>query len=184
VNNIKYRNTEIIRLREQGITYQEIADSFDICRSRVGQIVNKYEVEERCRQQAEKYRELFKSADDIEKKFQKDVIIEGLLFERRAAISIKRYFDSQDISEISIKDVMNFLTSDFKKLPAEPWEAMPAYKQKHIGVKTYSSLVHHLSELDLGEAFNTEWQNRLEKLARYLITINWHIPSFLRRYLS
>ena len=184
MNDIKDRNTDILRLREQGITYQEIANSFDISRSLVGKIVNKHEIEHRCRNQAEKYRELFRSSNDIEKKFPKDIIIEGLLFERRANISIKRYFDSQDIPEISIKDVMDFLISDFEKMPKHPWEAMPAYKQKHIGIKTYSSLVYHISELDLGEAFNTEWQKRLEKLAKYLKSIDRHVPILLRKYLS
>ena len=82
MTNIQDRNTDILRFREQGMTYQEIADGFDISSSRVGQIINKYETEEKRRQQAEKLRELFRSSDDIEKKCG----IQGMLTMARATL--------------------------------------------------------------------------------------------------
>ena len=84
---------------------------------------------------------------------------------------------------MSLKDLMNFLIADFENIPDDPWDAMPAYRQKHFGVKTFASLVKHLTEQDLGDSFNVEWSNRFRKLMRYLKITGRHVPLLLRRYL-
>ena len=181
--NYEKRNSEIVQMRKRGISYREIAKSFGLSYERIRRITLHFELEKRRKERSEKLRKTFRSSDDIDKRWSKEEILDCLLFQGRAYLCMKRYFDSHDITKARLRDVMDFLVSDYEELPANQGEAMPAYKQKGVGAKTYASLVHHLSGQDLGDSFNTEWQKRLEKLMRYLTKYGQHVPLLLRRYL-
>jgi hypothetical protein len=86
---------------------------------------------------------------------------------------------NRHLTKASLKDLMDFLIADTISLPFDRLEAMPAYRQKEVGIKTYSALVVHLSGLDLGEAFNTEWAKRLRNLMRHLLVSGQYIPRLL-----
>lgn len=43
-------------------------------------------------------------------------------------------------------------------------------------------IVNHLSQQDLGDALNSEWSKRFEKLIFYLKRTRKHIPKFLCRF--
>lgn len=76
---------------------------------------------------------------------------------------------------------MDFLIPNFEEIPDDFYEACPAFKQKHLGHKTYKALIKFFSEQDLGHAFNIEWKNRLRNLIRFLKGSGHYIPdSFLQ----
>lgn len=77
---------------------------------------------------------------------------------------------------------MDFLITDYEKVPYDLYEACPAYKQKHMGRKTYAAIVNHLSEQDLGHAFYCEWNKRIRKLMRFMEKRWGHIPESFRKY--
>ncbi len=77
---------------------------------------------------------------------------------------------------------MDFLITDYEKIPHDLYEACPAYKQKKIGRKTYSAIVNHLSEQDLGNTFRCEWNRRLKKLIRFMEKRWRYIPDSFRQY--
>jgi len=97
-------------------------------------------------------------------------------------LSVKRFMKNRHLTKASLKDLMDFLIADTISLPFDRLEAMPAYRQKEVGIKTYSALVDHLSGLDLGEAFNTEWAKRLRNLMHPLLVSGQYIPRLLLKY--
>jgi hypothetical protein len=74
------------------------------------------------------------------------------------------------------------LITDYEKIPHDLYEACPAYKQKQIGRKTYSAIINHLSEQDLGHTFSCEWNKRLKKLMRFMEKVWGYIPDSFRQY--
>ncbi len=127
---------------------------------------------------------MVRSANDIEKRWPGQFIVDALLLQGRPRLSVERLMDNRQVTELSLKDLMDFLIADTITLPFNRLDAMPAYRQQNVGIKTYSALVDHLSGLDLGETFNTEWASRLKKLMRHLSRPSQYVPILLRKYVE
>jgi len=134
-------------------------------------------------ERSESLRSLFRSSNDIGRKWPKELILDCLSMQGRAHRSLKRDLEFCGMDAASLKDVMSFVISDSREIPERRSDAMPACLKKDVGIKTFSYLIDHLSELDLGDAFNAEWQKRLKNLMGNLVKNNWHVPILLRRYL-
>jgi len=78
---------------------------------------------------------------------------------------------------------MDFLILDKKRRPTDLFEVVPAFKENHFGRKTVYAMIKHLSEQDLGDSFNIEWEKRLESLEKYFKRTGQNVPSELRKYL-
>lgn len=177
------RNSKILKMRGEGKSLREISRRFGLSVKRIRQIVLRFEVGKESQEKSENIRERFRSSDDIEKKWPKDMIIDGILFPKMVTWRLQRYFESHEIQEISLRDLMDFLIPELKRWPAYLREVVPAFKENQFGRKTVYTMVHHLSEQDLGDTFNTEWAKRLESLMRYLIRTGQNVPLLLRNYL-
>ena len=176
------RDAEILRRREEGVPYREIGQQFGISHGRVRQIVSRFERMQKWGVCSESLRAIIRSSNDIEKLWPRDFIFDALQLQGRPRLSVKRFMKNRNLTEASLKDLMDFLIADTENLPLNRLEAMPAYRQKDVGVKTYSALVDHLSGLDLGEAFNKEWAKRLRNLMHHLLVSGQYIPLLLRKY--
>ena len=95
--NLEERNLEIVQKRKKGTTYQKIADRFGLSRERVRQVIVRYELEEKQRLQSERIKEIIRLSDDIEKKWPKDFLIDGLQFPKRTTWALNKYFDRHNI---------------------------------------------------------------------------------------
>lgn len=177
------RDAQILQRKKGGSSYAGVAREFGISLERVRQIVRRRELEDERLHRSEKYRETLRLSNDIHKKWPKDFLSDSLLLEGGARWSMQRFFENRDLAEASLKDLMDFLIADTIASPHDMYEAMPAYRQKNIGSKTYCALVNHFSGLDLGPAFNGEWDRRLKNLMRHLVATGQYIPIQLRRYL-
>ena len=177
------RNLEILRMRKEGKNLRQLSSRFGISVERIGQIVLCYELGKEIQEKSEKIRERFRSVDDIEKKWPNDIIIVGLLFPKMVTWRLKKYFKSDDIQELSLKDLMDFLILDKKRGPTDLFEVVPAFKENQFGRKTVYAMIKHLSEQDLGDSFNSEWEKRLESLGKYFKRTGQTVPSELRKYL-
>jgi len=180
--NFAERDAEILRLRREKLSYKQIGDKFHISRERVRQILCRFEAEERRKERSEDLRAIIQSSNDIGKMWPGDFMLDALLLQKRPRWSVQRFMESRGMSEASLKDLMDFLIADTERLPVNRLEAMPAYRQKNVGIKTYAALVDHLSGLDLGVAFNMEWARRVKKLMRHLSSSGQYIPLLLRKY--
>jgi hypothetical protein len=180
--NLPERDAEILRLRREQVSYKEIGQKFRISPERVRQIVGRLEAEAKRKERSEDLRALIQSSNDIEKMWPRDFILDAIFLQGRPRWSVQRFMENRGMSEASLKDLMDFLIAETIELSFNRLQAMPAYAQKDVGIKIYSALVDHLSRLDLGAAFNTEWARRLKKLIRHLSSSGQYIPRLLRKF--
>jgi hypothetical protein len=180
--NLKKRNTEIIQTRNKGATYQEIADLFGLSRERVRQITTRSELEKKQRLQSEKILALIKITDVIKKKWPTNFLIDGFQFPKKTTWALNKYFGRHSITQFSLLDLMNLLVAENELHDSDLWMNVPALKEKWVGRKTYSSLVEHLSQYDLGHTFNAEWAKRIKKLMRYSMKHDMYVAAALRKY--
>ena len=76
---------------------------------------------------------------------------------------------------------MNLLIAEKELYKTDLWMNVPALKEKWVGRKTYSSLVEHLSQYDLGHTFNAEWAKRIKKLMQYSMKHDMYVAAALRK---
>jgi hypothetical protein len=179
---VEKRNTEIVQKKDSGISYSAIAFEFGLSRSRIQQIVSRSMKEEKRQEQSTRLLSKLRMFDDIDRNWPTETLIQGLRFPIRAEQRLTEYFSCSNSYEISLRDIMDFLITDYEKIPNDLYEACPAYKQKQIGRKTYSAIINHLSEQDLGHTFSCEWNKRLKKLIRFMKKAWGYIPDSFRQY--
>ncbi len=179
---VEKRNAEIVQKRDCGVSCRAIASEFGLSQSRIQQIVSRSIKEEKRQEQSTRLLSKLRMFDDIDRNWHTETLIQGLRFPIRAEQSLTEYFGCSNSYEISLRDIMDFLISDYEKIPHDLYEGCPAYKQKQIGRKTYSAIVNHLSEQDLGHTFGCEWNKRLKKLMRFMKKIWGYIPDSFRQY--
>jgi len=179
---IEKRNVEIVQKAKSGASCNEIATQFRLSRSRIQQIVSRYSIDVERQERSSKLLRKLRMVDNIDKKWPTEVLIQDLRFPIRAEQRLTEYFCKSDSDDISLRDIMDFLISDCEKIPHDLYEACPAYKQKHIGPKTYAAVVNHLSAQDIGNTFIYEWNRRLKKLVRFMAKRWGYIPDSFRQY--
>lgn len=179
---IEKRNAEIVQKSNSGVSYRVIASEFGLTQSRIQQIVSRYKNELERQKRLSKLLSKLRMFDNIDNKWPAEFLIQDLRFPIRAEQRLTEYFCGSDAEEISLRDIMDFLITDYKKIPHGLYEACPAYKQKHVGLKTYAAAVNHLSAQDLGNAFNCEWNIRLKKLMDFMERRWGYIPDSFRQY--
>ena len=179
---VEKRNAEIVQKRNTGESYRAIASEFGLTRSRIQQIVSRSKIDVERQERSTELLSKLRMVDNIDKKWATEALIQDLRFPIRAEQRLTEYFGGSNSNEISLRDIMDFLITDYEKIPHDFYEAGPAYKQKHIGRKTYGAIVHHLSEQDLGHTFNREWNKRLKKLMRFMEKRWGYIPDSFRQY--
>ena len=182
INKEDKRNERIIQRRKTGASYKVIASEFRLSPSRIQQIVlqSKKKNEEQA-QLAKLLREI-RMTDDIDKTWPSDTLINGLQFSIRAKKGLTAYFCSLITDEISLRDIMDFMITNYVEIPNDLYEACPAYKQCHVGQKTYISIIEKLSTQDLGKSFRSEWDKRLRKMFRFMLKRWGHIPNSYSQY--
>jgi hypothetical protein len=119
------------------------------------------------RRRAEELMDAFQTSS-LSKKWPTEFLLDGLAFPWRSTRTLKNYFYKNNISDFSLKDLIDFV------LPIDkPWTSSQAFQQHGTGIKTYKELANHLTTQDLGLQFRTEWQARVTKHKRRLVG---HIP--------
>jgi hypothetical protein len=179
---LEKRNVEIVLKWDSGASYKAIASEFGLSRSRIQQIVSRSIKEDEKQEQSTRLISKLKMLNDIDRNWPIETLIQGLRFPIRAEQRLTEYFGCSNSYEISLRDIIDFLITDYEKIPHDLYEACPAYKQKQIGRKTYSAIIHHLSEQDLGHSFRCEWNMRLKKLMRFMEELWGYIPDSFRQY--
>jgi hypothetical protein len=70
---------------------------------------------------------------------------------------------------------MNFLIAENDLDHTEFWKNLPAFKEIRVGIKTFASLVEHLTRIDLARNFHTEWTKRMKRLRQYSVKHGIHV---------
>lgn len=178
----KIRNAEIVQKRNTGASYMEIASEFELSISRIQQIVHRHRRDVKRQERSSKLLNDLRTDDNIDKKWPTETLIQDLRFPLRVEQRLTEYLCGSAADKISLRDIMDFLITDFERNPHDLYEACPAYKQKHIGCKTYAAAINHLSELDLGYNFYREWNKRLKKLICFMQIRGGSSQYFIRQF--
>jgi len=179
---VEKRNAEIVQKSDSGASYKAIASEFGLSQSRIQQIVSRYRIDVERQERSKRLLSKLRMFDDIDRNWPTETLIRDLRFPLRVEQRLTEYFGCTNSYEISLRDIMDFLITDYEKIPHDLYEACPAYKQKQIGRKTYGAIVHHLSEQDLGHTFNCGWNRRLKKLMCFMEKRWGYIPDSFRQY--
>lgn len=174
------RDSEVVRMRKDGISCKLICERFGISRSRVGQIISVFEREEQLRERSGQILQMLRSTNNIGKKWPKETIMECLLLPKVIAWRLERYFQRENIVELSLRDLMDFLITGYIEPGQDLFQVMPALTQFNVGRKTHAALVRRVSQQDLGETFHTEWAMRIRNAVRYLERTHAYVPSVLK----
>jgi hypothetical protein len=164
MGHFEKRNTEIIKARKEGATHTAIAAAFSLSRSRIQQITSRAERAGEKRLKSERIKEVIRESNDLDRKWPTDFLLESLSAPWLPNRALKKYCNDNNLPELSLKDLMDFIMPKPDTPGTNRWITPPALKQKGIGFKTYKLLVAHLSKQDLGNLFNSEWEKRTNKL--------------------
>ena len=129
------RDAEIVRMRKEGLSCKRIGERFGISRSRVGQIISAFELEDRQRERFDQILQTLRSTNNIDKKWAKEFLMECLLLPKVFAWRLERYFRRENIVELSLRDLMDFLISGNIELGQDVFQVMPALTQFNIGTE-------------------------------------------------
>ena len=180
--DIQTRNAEIVRKKNAGASSKAIASEFGLSQSRIHQIVNRSRLEKEKQDRSAKLLGKIRMFDDIDKKWPTETLINGLQFPWKAKQCLTNHSCGSKACEISLKDIMDFLITDYEVMPNDLYAACPAFQQKHVGSKTYGALIKYFSENDLGCVFGIEWKNRLKKLICFMKKRGGYFPKWLSQY--
>ena len=164
--HVQRRNLEILERSQRGEKHGKIAERYNLSRSRIDLIIQEFADEEQWQRRCDVLLASIRQADDLNRNWPVDDLVEALALLPMTRSFLKKHFEEQHITELSLKDLMEmaisnaFDTSD----PSRPW--MPLLAVHGVGKKGFWSVVNRLTNLDLGGQFNEEWKRRLVILRR------------------
>jgi hypothetical protein len=173
-----YSVPEILRMHAEGVTNRSIAECSSISPARVGQLIKE---SERRAQQAERSRAIrtqIRDAGDFSRKMPVENLLCALNVSSRAEGLLRREFVWDEIKEVSLLDLMDFLLPIVEQ-PASHRDLMPAYRVYKMGQITYAELIKAMYALDCGEAYAAEWAARKKRVKDYLLETGKFYPYIL-----
>lgn len=166
---IQRRDRELISMHASGKTCSELARHFGRSISRVRQIVRRAKLAAARQCEAEKLQLQIRQADDINRRWPTDRLLDALFSGAREINCLKgHYYDHRH--GISLKDLMDLMIPSGITADTVYEDAVPALRLRCLGATTYEEIIHRLSELDLGPSFKCEWEVRRKALAEYMST--------------
>ena len=163
------RKTEIIKMRTDGDNYRKIAEKFNLSRTRVQQILKKNEMEMNREKRAENLRREIGMLDNITKKYAREEIFDCLLLNASVVRILNDYLADIGIAEISLKDLIDNLIIAKNIETTNLYEAMPVFRLRRVGCKTYISTVNQITKCcNFCSFFEREWRIRKDRLKEHL----------------
>ena len=154
-------DAEIAGLFESGITRGELASGRNVALSSIAQAIKRARNAARLDVEAVAFRAKFVRANNLRRKWNVGDLVNALGFDRgRAGRKVQQYFEWQGRTRVSMCEVMDFLlpypTGDTRQAN----QVMPALRFRCIGKVACARMSRAMNALDMGPAFNAEWQRR------------------------
>jgi len=152
-----------------GESYRKIAEKFNLSDNRVHQIFKKNEMEINRKKRADNLRREMRISDNITKKYTREEIFDCLLLNISIVRILSDYLVGIGIENISLKDLIDNLIIAKDIEGANLYEAMPAFRLRCVGPKTYISTINQITKnSNLCNSFEREWIARKNRLKEYL----------------
>jgi hypothetical protein len=157
------RNADIVRMKQEGFTYEQIAEAFGLSRQRPQQIVARTERELELERALATITAEMQASNDLTKNWPCENFFETLGFPRRAVSTLKKHYDKAGKRFISFEELLEALLPNEYAVEEFPLVTVPVMRIKGIGIILYADMVKRLGELDLGSVFAHEYANRKAK---------------------
>ena len=84
----------------------------------------------------------------------------------------------EEVNEFSLWDLMDCLIP-FGERPADRYDRMPGYRSRGFGKTLCAAMIGQVSAVDCGDAFRSEWAERMARLRGHLRATRGYYPHFL-----
>ena len=159
---ISERNRQILQLRKEGTTQTEVARRFKLSPGRIYLIEKQDATDRSLAKRRNRLQEEIRNADDSEKLWPVEDLIDavGLIVVTRKRLM--DHFVTAGKRQISLRELLDMCLD----APVEGLDFMlsPLLRVHGVGKKGFWSVVNGLTDMDLGNRCNKEWQWRLVKV--------------------
>ena len=165
MTDIQKRNQHILQLSREGVGHEEIARLFRISRTNIDRIVRRFDDERRLAEKHNKLLARIRQANDLDAAWSTADLIDAIRPPPVIRTRLKEHFAGLNTDWIALRFLMD-ITIPAKGAPEADLLYPPLFKVVGVGKKGYWSIVHRLTDLDLGDEFEREWLERLASLRR------------------
>lgn len=160
--DIAARNQEIVELYRAGTTSRALSTRFGISYSRVRIIIREIQEADDRRKKSLEMVQRLKASNDFNTQWNATDLIEMLLLHKRFRNALFAYIRNHNITTLSLDDMLELISP--KKRPLREFEYAPLTSINSIGKYGLRDYIKALSDLDLGEVFRKELQERVGML--------------------
>lgn len=157
------RNQLIIEMCRNGASTAEVSRVFKVSPGRVWQIVTRSERDQVVALRCSAFLQRVRQADDLDRSWPMLEFMEALRLPTATYNYLKRHWDGRGSTSITLREVMDLIslpTGD----PSQSFGTTPLFRVCGIGKYGYRFVVDGLSNFDLGEKCQREWEQRLKLL--------------------
>lgn len=170
VKPILERNSQIVRIRKDGVPTKVVARKFRLSRSRIQQIEHRAAEDASLANRRAALWAQMRAADDPEKLWPLQDLMDASISSRLTKIRLLKHFARTEQTQISLREWLDMClppprNSEVSMLP-------PLLRIVGIGKKCFWSVADGLTNTDLGNRCNEEWQSRLIRLKQ-----QWGMPT-------
>lgn len=105
--DIKERNLEIINLRKNGLSVNEIAKTYDLSRGRIDKIILQHEEEKEIDKNIKELIKQIKQSDNMDKKWPMVDLVQSLRLSTKARIRMIKYFSGENYFDFKRECIIN-----------------------------------------------------------------------------
>ena len=159
---ISERNRQILQLRKEGMSRTELARRFKLSPSRIYLIEKQDAADRSLEERRTRLREEIRAADDPDKMWPVEDLLDALGLIVVTRKRLVDHFAEKMQDQISLREFMDMCVD----APVEGLDFMmsPLLRVYGVGKKGFWSVVNGLTDLNLGNRCNQEWQKRLVKV--------------------
>ncbi len=162
MKTILERNSQIVRMRKEGVPTRVVARRFRLSRCRIQQIESRAADEVSLADRRAILLAQMQAADDPENLWPVRDLVDACIRSRITKIRLLKHFFRIEKTRISLRELMEMCQVRPRNLDALGGPTL--LRIPSIGKKCFWSVVDGLTSTDLGSRCNEEWQSRLAEL--------------------
>ncbi len=166
MNAVRKRNLRILERSRRGESHKDLAQQFNLTRSRIDVIVHEFEEEQELTDRSTRLLEAIRQANDVDRPWPAEDLIDAIRPLPVTRTRLKEYFAQQNTTHLSLRTLMEMAIPTAHGPDLAPVLPRLLFDVRGVGKKGFWSVVNRLTSLDLGVQFKQEWERRLTRLRR------------------
>lgn len=157
------RNDRIREMTITGLSRQELAREFGPTPTSISNVLRGFKNEAISLDRRLHLRELLKNADDLDRKWPVEDLIDAIGVGGVTRTGLKRHFEWAGLAETTLRHMMDLTISD-KADPRPGYLITPLLGLRWLSIVSFWSMVNALTEVDMGTRCNKHWASKLALL--------------------